>query len=340
MPENCLSGIFLLGVRLQKGEIMVDVIGMGNAIVDITAAAAEVSSLIEFHDACKGGFFRTTPEAFAIIKSRLKNGRSCCGGSVANSLKAMSVLGISAGFAGKVGDDVEGLKFKAELKDYGVESLLATDSAAPTACTLILVHDDGEKSMCGKMGASKFIYPQDIDWTAAEQAKLIFVEGYWLDHNAETVRKIFDFAFSRGIKTALTLSDPIIVRENLPTLETLLPKIDIVLGNENEFGALGKKEFKTAAMTKGAKGVDLFDRGVWSSFTAPKAERICNTSGAGDAFAGGFLSGLMKGQTAVEAVCLGQLCAANVLQRSESVVGHDFKVNTVYEKLTKNDAAD
>lgn len=223
---------------------MVDVIGMGNAIVDITAAAAEVSSLIEFHDACKGGFFRTTPEAFAIIKSRLKNGRSCCGGSVANSLKAMSVLGISAGFAGKVGDDVEGLKFKAELKDYGVESLLATDSVAPTACTLILVHDDGEKSMCGKMGASKFIYPQDIDWPAAEQAKLIFVEGYWLDHNAETVRKIVDFAFSRGIKTALTLSDPIIVRENLPTLETLLPKIDIVLGNENEFGVLGKKSLK------------------------------------------------------------------------------------------------
>lgn len=56
MPGNCLSGIFLLGVRLQKGEIMVDVIGMGNAIVDITAAAAEVSSLIKFHDACKGGF--------------------------------------------------------------------------------------------------------------------------------------------------------------------------------------------------------------------------------------------------------------------------------------------
>lgn len=163
---------------------------------------------------------------------------------MANSLKAMSILGISAGFAGKVGDDVEGLKFKAELKDYGVKSLLATDSAAPTACTLILVHDDGEKSMCGKMGASKFIYPQDIDWTAAEQAKLIFVEGYWLDHNAETVGKIVDFAFSRGIKTALTLSDPIIVRENLPTLETLLPKIDIILGNENEFGALGKKSLK------------------------------------------------------------------------------------------------
>lgn len=110
---------------------MVDVIGMGNAIVDITAAAAEVSSLIEFHDACKGGFFRTTPEAFAIIKGRLKNGRSCCGGSVANSLKAMSILGISAGFAGKVGDDVEGLKFKAELKDYGVKSLLGNGQCRP-----------------------------------------------------------------------------------------------------------------------------------------------------------------------------------------------------------------
>lgn len=119
---------------------------------------------------------------------------------MANSLKAMSILGISAGFAGKVGDDVEGLKFKAELKDYGVKSLLATDSAAPTACTLILVHDDGEKSMCGKMGASKFIYPQDIDWTAAEQAKLIFVEGYWLDHNAETVGKLLILPFLAELK--------------------------------------------------------------------------------------------------------------------------------------------
>lgn len=98
--------------------------------------------------------------------------------------------------------------------------------------------------MCGKMGASKFIYPQDIDWTAVEQAKLIFVEGYWLDHNAETVGKIVDFSFSRGIKTALTLSDPIIVRENLPTLETLLPKIDIVLGMKTSSELWAKKSLK------------------------------------------------------------------------------------------------
>ena len=317
---------------------MADVIGMGNAIIDVTAPAAEISSLITFHDACKGGFFRTTPEEFAVIKSRLKSVHSCCGGSVANSLKAMSVLGISAGFAGKVGNDVEGLKFKAGLKDYGVAGFLKTDNAAQTACTLILVHHDGEKSMCGKMGASKFVYPQDIDWAAVERAKLVFVEGYWLDHNAETVRKIVDFAFSHGIKTALTLSDPIIVRENLPTLEALLPKVDIVLGNENEFGALGKKEFKTAVMTKGAGGVDLFDRGIWSSFAAPKVSHIHNTSGAGDAFAGGFLAGLLKGLNPKEAVGLGQQCSADVLQRDESVVGHDFKVNADYDELTKNDA--
>lgn len=64
-------------------------------------------------------------------------------------------------------------------------------------------------------------------------------------------------------------------------------------------------------MTREPRALDLFDRETWSSFTAPKVGRICNTSGAGDAFAGGFLSGLMKGQTSAEAVCLGQLCAAN-----------------------------
>ena len=48
----------------------------------------------------------------------------------------------------------------------------------------------------------------------------------------------------------------------------------------------------------------------------------------------------MKRRTPAEAVCLGQLCAANVLLRSESVVGHDFKVNAFYEELTKNDATD
>ena len=101
---------------------MADVIGLGNAIIDITAFVSGALSQIGFQNIYRGGFFRTTQEEFESIKKCLQNERLGCGGSVANSLKAMAVLGISTGFVGKVGSDIEGLRFKEYLGIYNVEN--------------------------------------------------------------------------------------------------------------------------------------------------------------------------------------------------------------------------
>ncbi len=195
---------------------------------------------------------------------------------------------------------------------------------------MVLVHPDGEKSICAKRRASKIIKPKDINMELVSEAKALFIEGYWLDDNLLTVKKIINSARQNMIRIIFTLSDPQIVRQNLNFFSNYLKKVDILIGNEKEFEALGGLTAPFCVKTRGADGVDLFYHGQRSHFAAEKIENPVNTTGAGDAFAGGFLWGMSQGFEPEKAVKIGQQCAADVLKRNESNVGTDLKKRVVF----------
>lgn len=305
---------------------MFDIVGMGNAIVDLTTPAAENPAFLGMHAANKGGFFYTRADEFEEILHFSKNNRVSAGGSVANSMKAFAALGGKACFIGKIGMDKYGTFFTDSLKNYDIYSGLFIDKEEATGCSVVLVHEDGEKSICAKRRASKIIPYKSINMELVSEAKALFVEGYWLDDNLLTVKKIINAARKNYIHIAFTLSDPQIVTQNADFFAKYMKYFDVLLGNENEFAALSEAVLPSLAVkTMGANGVDVYHQGQWQHFPPLEVKNIINTTGAGDAFAGGFLYGMQQNYPIEKAVKIGQLCAADVLTQSEPHVRPDLK---------------
>lgn len=305
---------------------------MGNAIVDLTTAASENQAFLNMHVSDRGGFFRTRIDEFEEILYFSKNNQVSAGGSVANSMKAFASLGGKACFVGKIGMDKYGTFFTESLKNYNIYPGLFIDKENATGCSVVLVHEDGEKSICAKLRASKIIPFNSVNMELVAESRMLFMEGYWLDNNLLTVKKIINAARQNLIRIAFTLSDPQIVVQQFDFFAKYMKHIDILLGNEKEFEALGECVLPPVAVkTLGADGVDVRFQGKWQHFQPLKVENIVNTTGAGDAFAGGFLYAVSRGMPIEKAVETGQLCAADVLQQSGSHVHADLK------ELLKND---
>lgn len=304
---------------------MFDIVGMGNAIIDLTTLTADNPAFLNMHVSNKGGFFNTRSDEFEEILHFSKNCEVSAGGSVANSMKAFAALGGKACFIGKIGMDKYGTFFANSLKNYDIYPGLFIDKEEATGCSVVLVHDDGEKSICAKRRASKIIPWKNVNMELVAETKVLFIEGYWLDDNLLTVKKIINAARKNYIHIVFTLSDPQIVSQNADFFAKYMKYFDILLGNEHEFAALNNCVLPPLAVkTLGAAGVEVCQHGKWQHFSPLKVENIVNTTGAGDAFAGGFLYGVVQNLPVEKAVEIGQLCAAEVLTRADSQVPSDF----------------
>lgn len=307
---------------------MFDIVGMGNAIVDLTTKASENQAFMNMPQVNKGGYFHTREDEFEEILHFSKAYDVSAGGSVANSLKAFAALGGQACFVGKIGMDKYGKLFADSLKAYHITSGLMIDKDEATGCSVVLVHEDGEKSICAKRRATKIIPYNGINWDLVEEARCLFLEGYWLDDNLLTVKKIINKAKDGFIKVVFTLADPLVVERHRDFFTKYMKSIDVLIGNENEFQALGDLALPPLAVkTCGAKGVEVYQSGTWQHFEALPVSKVVNTTGAGDAFAGGFLFGYLHHFDLDKAVRIGQECALSVLARVEASVPDNLKLN-------------
>ena len=307
---------------------MFDIVGMGNAIVDLTTKASENQAFMNMPQVNKGGYFHTREDEFEEILHFSKAYDVSAGGSVANSLKAFAALGGQACFVGKIGMDKYGKLFADSLKAYHITSGLMIDKDEATGCSVVLVHEDGEKSICAKRRATKIIPYNGINWDLVEDARCLFLEGYWLDDNLLTVKKIINKAKDGFIKVVFTLADPLVVERHRDFFTKYMKSIDVLIGNENEFQALGDLALSPLAVkTCGAKGVEVYQSGTWQHFEALPVSKVVNTTGAGDAFAGGFLFGYLHHFDLEKAVRIGQECALSVLARVEASVPENLKLN-------------
>lgn len=313
---------------------MFDLVGMGNAIVDLTTKASENQAFMNMSQVNKGGYFHTREDEFEEILHFSKGYEVSAGGSVANSLKAFAALGGQACFIGKIGMDKFGKLFTDGLRAFDITPGLMIDKDEATGCSVVLVHEDGEKSICAKRRATKIIPYKGINWDLAEETRCLFLEGYWLDDNLLTVKKIINKAKDSFIKVAFTLADPMVVERHQDFFAKYMKSIDVLIGNENEFMALGNLALPPLAVkTCGDRGVDVYQSGKWMHFDALKITKVENTSGAGDAFAGGFLFGYLHHFELEKAVRLGQECALDVLAKVGAHVSEDLKSKLVKQGL-------
>lgn len=307
---------------------VLDVVGVGNAIVDVLAQADD--AFLAARSIPKGGMMLIDEAQAMDIYGHMAPGVEISGGSAANSVACIASLGGKAGFIGKVANDDLGEIFRHDLHALGVRFDTAPLENGPgTARCLINVTPDAQRSMTTYLGSAGFVSPEDIDITLVESAAITFFEGYLFEQPVarEAFVKACDIAKRAGRKAALTLSDASCVdRQHAALIEFSKAHVDILLANEREAEALfGTNDLKKiadkaralcplVAVTRSEKGSLLIPRNGEIVHVEPvEPEKLVDTTGAGDAYAAGLLFGLSQELGLAKCGMLGSIAAAEVI---------------------------
>ncbi|MEK0085526.1 adenosine kinase [Benzoatithermus flavus] len=304
-----------------------DVLGIGNAIVDILAYAEE--SLVEELELPRGAMTLIDEERSAYLYRRLGPAREVSGGSCANTIAAIAALGGRAAYIGRVRDDQLGRVFTHDIRAAGVtfRSRPSTDGPSTATC-MIFVTPDGQRTMNTYLGACVELGPDDVDPELVASASITYLEGYlWDRPEAKAAcRKAASIAHAAGKKLALTLSDAFCVdRWRAEFRELVEREVDILFANESEIKSLYevddfdaalqevRRHVHFAALTRGPKGSVVVRGDEVHVIDATPPERVLDTTGAGDLYAAGFLRGLTMGLDLAACGRLGSACAAEII---------------------------
>ncbi|HEV8625288.1 MAG TPA: adenosine kinase [Acidimicrobiia bacterium] len=312
-----------------------DVVTVGSAIVDVLAHCDD--AVVASHGLVKGTMVLVDHDRSAALYETMPPGIEVSGGSAANTAAGIASLGGGVAFVGKVRDDGLGEIFTHDLRSTGVVYTTPPGtSGPPTARCLVLVTPDAERTMSTYLGTAGEMSAADVDPALVASARITYVEGYLvgLPSAEAALAAAMKAAHAAGRKVALTLSDPAWVTLQHDAFKTLLPDVDILLGNETEALELtGERSAERAlaaltrawggsappdppvvvALTLAAKGAMASDGRDTFSVPAEPVDRVEDTTGAGDLFAAGFLLGLARERPLEVCLRLGALAAAEVI---------------------------
>ena len=226
-----------------------DVIGIGNAIVDVLAQTDE--DFLARHGLSKGVMTLIDAGRAHSLYEAMAPGIEMSGGSAANTMSGIASLGGTGAYIGKVRNDQLGGVFSHDLRAVGIDyRTVPATSGAPTARCLIFITPDAQRTMQTFLGVSVELGTSDIDEAAIGDAQITYLEGYLFDppRAKEAFVRAAEIAHAKGRKVALTLSDPFCVDRHRAAFQQLVEHhVDIVFANEAELLSLYEaKSFDSA----------------------------------------------------------------------------------------------
>ena len=307
-----------------------DVVGIGNAIVDILARVDD-SMLVECALA-KGSMSLIDEARATTLRGRITPDAVMSGGSAANTMAGLARFGARGAFIGKVRDDDAGRAFADALRDGGIDYTTPRSTEGPaTALCLVFVTPDGERTMSTYLGACQDLRVSDLDEQAIADANVLYLEGYLWDpiHAKDAFRRAVKISHDAGRRVALSLSDAFCVDRYRDEFLALMREkaVDIVFCNESELCSLYQtvdfdaalralaQENVEAAVTRSEKGCVVLKPGAAPEIVpARHVATVVDTTGAGDLFAAGYLAGLSRGERARRCGELGALGASEIIK--------------------------
>ena len=306
-----------------------DVLGLGNAIVDVIARTDD--DFLARENLNKGGMMLIDEARALSLYEVMGAGTVISGGSAANTIVGVASFGARAAFFGKVRADDPGHAFAHDIRAMGVHFPTAPAKEGPsTARCLVLVTPDGERTMNTYLGACQNLTPDDVDDALVQASAITYLEGYLWDPPAakQAFLKASAIAHAAGNRVALTLSDSFCVDRYRDEFLDLIRKktVDIVFANQHELCSLYQTaDFETAVtalreenllgvVTCSEHGSLVVTREETHAIAAFPIGRLVDTTGAGDLFAAGFLAGLSRSADYVTCARLGGLAAAEIIQ--------------------------
>ena len=308
-------------------EATLDVVGIGNAIIDLIAHAED--DFLDQHQLAKGGMTLIDEPTAERLYAAMGPATRASGGSAGNTIAGLGSLGAACGYIGKLRDDELGAAYRHDLLAGGVRFTTAMASDGPaTARCIIFVTSDAERTMNTYLGACVNLTAADIDEALVASARITYLEGYLYDepHAKDAFHRAADIAHDAGRKVALSLSDAFcVMRHREAFLDLVANRIDILFANEAELLALFETDdigaalaevsamVDLAAVTLGAQGSVVVRGTERISSPAASVARVVDTTGAGDLYAAGFLYGLTRDLPLGECARIAGLAAAEVI---------------------------
>ncbi len=294
-------------------------IGLGNALVDVLLRL-ENEDVLPKVGISKGAMDMIGEEQMIAIRTAQQGLRrsQTPGGSACNTMRALSKLGATAGFIGKIGNDEVGQYYEEAVRQAGVAPYFIHTEGVSGSCT-VLISPDGERTMGTFLGPAATIRPEEVTTAMLRPFDCIYIEGY-LIVNEPLMYGTMLKAKETGLRIALDLSNYNIVNGFKPLLEDIVPRwVDILFANESEALAYTglpaeeavralARQVEVAVVTLGKEGALVCGGGhIWR--VAAEGGKPLDTTGAGDHFAAGFLYGLSVDATLEQSARLGSMLA-------------------------------
>lgn len=309
----------------QAGEL--DVLCVGNSIVDVLALTDDAT--LEKLDMVKGAMALIDADQAEALYDQISVALETSGGSAGNTAAGLASLNAKCAFIGRVRDDQLGATFTDDIRSIGVEySTPAATDGPPTARCLILITPDAQRTMNTFLGASVNLGPEDIDVDLVARAKVTYLEGYLWDRGEakDAFLRAAGIAAAKNRLVSLSLSDPFCVDRHRDSFRELVTNhVDILFANEDEIKSLYqvdnfddalqyvRGDCRIAALTRSEKGSVVVSGDEVYVVDAEPVSSVVDTTGAGDQFAAGFLSGFTQGKDLVICARIGGIAASEVI---------------------------
>ncbi|ACL10941.1 carbohydrate kinase family protein [Desulfurococcus amylolyticus] len=300
----------------------IDVVTVGHALVDIRIVVNEFPTI--------------------DLESKVLNQSWGSGGSAVNVAIGVRRLGMKSSLIARVGFDSFGRIIVDELLREGVDISGLRIGFTQTGFTIVAINNRGEIMMYGYKGAAEELVPDDISEYAISRARWMHIASLRLD---TTIR-----AIELARKHGLTISwDPgrVLASQGLSNLKDVVANVDYIMLNEKEARLMtGIDDYREAAkvianetsavilLKRGSKGVYVLSKEYTGEIPAYLVENVIDTTGAGDAFASGFITGILRGYMLRKAVQYGNAVAALKIKKlgSHQVPQHDEVVEFIWER--------
>jgi len=317
----------------------VDLIGLGNAIVDIIVNIKD--EFLEINNLDKGSMNLINADESQRLLENCNVIKKISGGSSANTVVCLAELGNDVQFIGRVKNDQFGDFFSSDIKkSKTIFNTPPTNAGASTAHSIILITPDAQRTMCTYLGASIEFEAKDIDFSKLKESKYLYLEGYLWDSQLakNAFLKAAEIAKQSNTKIILSLSDSFCVdRHRKSFLELIDEYVDIVFCNESEVLSLLREDklancqgdlsslCELVVVTLGSNGSLIINKNQIEVITSINKGKVIDTTGAGDIYAGGFIHGLINNYSLKKCGELGSICAGHIITQLGSRSNIDLK---------------
>jgi sugar/nucleoside kinase (ribokinase family) len=309
---------------LEKNFKMKRILGIGNALVDVMTLI-DNDNILEKFSLPKGSMQLVDGEISALIKTGTSNFKRnlVSGGSAANTIHGLAMLGVTTGFIGSVGKDDTGDFFESDMKKAGVKTFLSRRNSV-TGTAVALISPGSERTFATHLGAAVELGADDLNPEDFKNFDVLYLEGYLIINKA-LVERTCRIAKDNNMKIAIDLSSFNVVDAKLTDFKEIIEKyVDIVFANEEEaksFTGMAPLDALNSisalcevAVIKVGKEGSLIKRGEEVIRIGTIPVQCVDTTGAGDLYASGFLYGYADGLSLEKCGIFGSVLAGHVIE--------------------------